>query len=1039
MATTNKIKSINIHQTNNYSINEQGEGLLPFSSWASNYNISPECNAQDLIIEKKYLILSFDVERDSVLFEYFEKPVIYLAVTGYEYGKTSLTRKRVMFGANIQNNSAQINLTWDGSAGTLRLLIPTSSFNEFNKISSISVIAQRWNDSNGSTAMGYIYVCDGSNLDNNEKQKILNVLKQNTSDLDKFNLSQFTTGNSDKIIRITPISNYISYTPYGFEFNNTLNTKYYHKKIQININSTRQNPWDETIYPSSCIANGNTMSTTDDGRTWNLTFTNSPNLLSASFVYKGYLYTPKKQKKLSYYKTAISANSDDSFFNVFSYQGTRWRNKVVDFIKTNQKAAVRVRQYDVVGTFTIKEPNIFPYDFKIKNSTKKETSFCSNFFPDPLEYNNSTLSTNSSVEVAGINSTTLLSVDKKHMEIYDRFTGLKYSTNPQDAGSQDYQGILYINIPLITEHKYCLVGFSPYLKINGNKCDVLNEQEIVLYKGDSNFVLENVDLGDTYLLDLSLPYEYNGTTPMVVNEVTKQWVCHESLSPLTNPSKEFVYLTNKEKTSSYFQYWYIDVQKDSKSIPIEEIRFPFNFDYYSLLYSNLKLTNIQDVITNLKIQDNKLFFKLNYPGLGDYNDEFQGNQFINHAIDSNASIGLSLNTRKEQFTVSVNGYDDPIIEIGTLNGNTLTYKTLLQFFYININQIVDIPEDLLSNLQSSEIPLVFKYTRRYIDNNKQPFDYVIFEFNYSVPIISGIRPLGLRKNGIIVNPFSQNENLEDGVAQKINSKLYDFDLENGVVRATILQTDVSDNNGFLGNLAKKRLIEYEEEKVSGQYTGIGHYLFDGINLQELQKQTVDESNVDSLINKIKDLNNIIGNESSGLTHTVNDNYYAINSQIKPYLGTISINTEEKTSSFNAGDGKIDDVYTFDFSIIEGSKVLPTIFINFTNGSIANQREAIILLQGCTQSGTNCTVSYRVYCPSQSALAGNHAKFNVTVRLLSIYIPNFTTAAALTFNLPSPAVTEITEEEKIEEVIEETPTEQTEVTEPEILPDGESAE
>jgi hypothetical protein len=48
------------------------------------------------------------------------------------------------------------------------------------------------------------------------------------------------------------------------------------------------------------------------------------------------------------------------------------------------------------------------------------------------------------------------------------------------------------------------------------------------------------------------------------------------------------------------------------------------------------------VITDVKIQDGKFYYKINGPGFTDYNDEFSVNQFINYACsDDGHNIGIS--------------------------------------------------------------------------------------------------------------------------------------------------------------------------------------------------------------------------------------------------------------------------------------------------------------------------------------------------------------------------------------------------------------
>jgi hypothetical protein len=103
--------------------------------------------------------------------------------------------------------------------------------------------------------------------------------------------------------------------------------------------------------------------------------------------------------------------------------------------------------------------------------------------------------------------------------------------------------------------------------------------------------------------------------------------------------------------------------------------------------------------------------------------------------------------------------------------------------------------------------------------------------------ITGIRPLGLRKNGIIINPIESNEDLimentEEKVAQRINAKTYKYGTN--IIRGTILQGRAATEKGAPLEKSLKPLIEYEEQ-LNGRsgFDGSGKYLFDGQHLPTL--------------------------------------------------------------------------------------------------------------------------------------------------------------------------------------------------------------
>jgi hypothetical protein len=268
--------------------------------------------------------------------------------------------------------------------------------------------------------------------------------------------------------------------------------------------------------------------------------------------------------------------------------------------------------------------------------------------------------------------------------------------------------------------------------------------------------------------------------------------------------------------------------------------------------------------------------------LGDKNNNFSINQFINYGIDGRHPIGLSSFDRKKALTIFI---PKKLVVPLAPDNEWYAVKTFgteedadsvetLKLFYTDMNNAIEAPD--VSSLTIPDTGLTLRL--QYSDTAEE---YVIFDFVVgSAQVTLGSRPLGLRKHGIIVNPTSANEDLLPGTAEKIH-----VTLEGTATIGKAIQIIAHNNVGAELDTCN---IEY---RAGGNGEAAGFY-FDEVNLSEL-KNTVDNSNT-GLVKKVGDLETTVGDSDSGLVKDVNDNKTDITnlkglSKISFYTGT---NTSE---------------------------------------------------------------------------------------------------------------------------------------------------
>ena len=445
--------------------------------------------------------------------------------------------------------------------------------------------------------------------------------------------------------------------------------------------------------------------------------------------------------------------------------------------------------------------------------------------------------------------------------------------------------------------------------------------------------------------------------------------------------------------------------------------------------------------SSIKLKGTTLYYYLNNNG-SDQNNQYTANDFVKKRCNSISPsyFGYAREELKERlhFDLETSDREDWADGEVRFSINPSLLSMLLENFKEKTTKKIDFSTlglssivDFINRNKGKKITLTLSLYYDYGNTNDK--SKVLFSsiFN-NIEITGGEPSFGIRKRGIIVNPKTGNNDLDDGYAQKINVEANEVDEKNV---ATPLEINVYKEGVKLDSCA----IEYKDES----------FYFDGVDVSKLKIQS--DANKTS-----------IGNSTSGLIKDVKDNTLAIgnnsnviNSQIKPYLQGLGVHhlfkdvyRNDSNENFNStnlgvlnyGDGWVKEV-TFSQNITGNSICIPQCEVVYkSGGSITDNQFASQI--NCTilnlfQTANSYTVKFSTSCPTNT----NNYEWIVKVHLYVINLPTFTatTSAVQTFNSPPPTVIETIEEEIIEEVIEETLTEQTEVVEPETTSDGESTE
>lgn len=824
----------------------------------------PFVKDNDWIIDSQYTLFSFPLSREWVEFGSFSNPKITLVIQGQLYnGNNDI---QVIY--NKKETGSSLICEWERYFGIIRAAVHFSNLIKFRTITAVGIVMTT-NDNKKAT--GRIYTI------NNSEVKVLAIY----SKLEAIIGSSYAIENITDVINITefkklsgatehpvvesertPIKGSLMVSPINMEINNTLynlygaymsnegnlsqnhlNMRYFNNAFRLDFKRIFwlggsyypsaygiQKQGQEAIQWTSCKST--IIESIED---INADYT--PNF--QYLVYGGYEYKINDDDDDDGYKhqtlspQSTWAQNTNYFFDYFTFTGERYRTK---FIKYNGHNEVEVYTHYVHGKIEQKNNLYSPY--KMVNSSGEQI-FNNNYSTKKFSYNKSNTfeEINDYFITSSIEMINLFTLESTEVEI---------------------------KIPLEDEYQYYLFGDIIGLQAPGDSfIDYSDQKEIVKYS-DINiingFEIEN----NVKLFKISkskneeASYSFFDIYYNSVNEnrwsseASIEWLEKQSYIPLTPSLSDFPGTSIEEPKGSYFRYLLPQIYMDGKYIT-DQIKFYWDFDYYTVLNCRAFPKDDNDVdgnsiITNLKIQDKKLYYTINKNGIGDYNDYFSINQFINYAIDGKHPIGLSFFDKQKWLDFYIHDGNDWIWvnSLGTNENdeNLNDSGKTLKMFYTDMQHVIDLSHlDKLPN--SGEIQLKIRYYNNTtksdpgIPEKWDEGEYVIFEIVLGViPIIAGSRPLGLRKNGIIINPITPNEEL-DNSAERINFKT-SLDGQNKLFGSAI-QLIAYDANGSKlkdseGNYITCE-IEYKGTKAQNwseadpRYDG--SFYFDGISLQEL--------------------------------------------------------------------------------------------------------------------------------------------------------------------------------------------------------------
>lgn len=548
--------------------------------------------------------------------------------------------------------------------------------------------------------------------------------------------------------------------------------------------------------------------------------------------YGHYLYTFESNPLYPYTSFLDHIKKEETFFKYFNFEGERYRTK---FVSHNVKEQIiNLKSGVLYGTCQIKEGSGCPFEFSkvtfpqaggegynytISLSIDSET-------PIQIKCTDTTLYGDDFISRRG-----------KQISMINKFTG--ESTNQ------------WFYVPLLDEYRYYHMGHQIWLEQKQLEQEQLEQktkysenlagqQEIVKYYDCS--LIDNIR--DSYVIDINPNLE--NTNPPAIIECNIGLTYFDSKKPneVTNSSD----ITNLE---SYFRYNTFSVKTPDGSIDLTDKTCFWNKDKgYTVVYCRDFSNIVKDNFDTLKIQDGKLIYKIKTAGIGDYNNEFSINQFINYCIGGNHAIGLSGSKRDEIFQIYDNSIstEEPIIELRS--NSTTPYTELLKLLYTDVTNYLPFP---IGTRTGATIDLTIKYikplwvTVQTTENqntegqNTGDYYYTIFQATLTeIPIVTGTRPLAFRRGGIIVNPSDQNEILEKDTSVKINLKTV-REKDNKVVGKAI-NINLCDE---VGNPLNEQgcSIEYRgTHDQNGDITS-GSFYFDNVNLSALKQQTETNTNI----------------------------------------------------------------------------------------------------------------------------------------------------------------------------------------------------
>lgn len=971
MATIKTFIGITDYNLLNNDIKEDSTGavLTSYSGPPTGILIDPLLKTkQDLTIKYGSVLFSFPLSREFTELAQFSDPKIYLVIQGRTLSNESKIIK--IYNGNAPDSS--LICVWQKYYGIIRARVPISKIKEFNYITYVGIVMTR---SDGvKDATGRIYKI--GNLKDELHEDFRNSLTNNNainplniSDIVQISQSSFLSGAAENpVTKTQQITHGIAIAPntytsmkmfnvYGINNKNNgvrnsrfFNNAIYYQFPTIYLNGAYRRPdyvkiddWKEYISTPESVSIDIDASIDEY----------SPNI---RFQHGGYEYSqnienypPQKLKRDNLF---LTFTNDEEMSEFFDFEGQRYRTKFKSY--SDDKHSLILDTNVINGTLQQHSLTYSPYQLtsdqkqiNIKILKDKPDEFI--ILTDKTSY------------------TELKKTYSIKRNLYNIFTQMEEEVN--------------IQIPLVDEYEYYFLGDLLSIRYPNNniKNQSLKNREIVVYS--DSVLIDQFSDKNSKVFDLST-FNFN-------NNIVKSWHYHKSYLPLKDNEFNFVDTDNTVFNKSYFEYRKPVIKKTigRQSVDITNKVYSYNlWKPWTILYSrsfpkppqeDSNIPENTNIITDLRIQEGKLYYKINTDGLGDKNDKFSINQFINYAIDKRHPIGLSSFDKNKVLKifiptelipdyVSENEWYD-VKTIGT-NEDEDSVDTL-KLFYTDMNNVIDAPDVSSLKLQDAQLKLRLQYS----DTAE---DYVIFDFVVgSAQIIAGSRPLGLRKHGIIVNPANANEELSPSTAEKIHVTLEGTDTTGKVIEMVA--------HDKVGTILDTCNIEYKTDE-SGETKG---FYFNGVNLSEL-KNTVNNSET-GLVTKVGDLETTVGDSSSGLVKDVNDNKTDIANLKGLQIFTITKNKIGKSSDqqYKEGDAYTQSVDIADTRIKSTSICIPIASIDAANSDGDARKTATCQAYSATPSDGKCNVGYIT-----GAYDYGGGKWYVQIMLIVINLPSNVTSS-----------------------------------------------
>lgn len=860
MATIKKDFGISLYTKSSTSENEKGEALLEGFSQSNTSKLQliyPKLSTRDKYIDSNYILFSFSLSREWVELGYFLTPRFTLIIEGRNldeqrnfqqknnknYSHIKILRRKLSTGTNIV-------CEWNKYFGIARLSVETALLCEFNEILAVGIVMTTDNDSKPTGRIFRFDDISGQKI----KEEITRIYGNNSIE----NINSYI--KADSLCRLkgaeeNPVFDSIDITGRRIMIAPLEAEKSYYSLYGIYMDENgNYNSYENPIYyyNAACISFRPILKFNSYIRPKILKIDNEQEFGQQVSCYirinpndEG-IYEKYKPENIEVmyggyqYKGVIDENQSIVHYSNFGFfkniQGNFDGNLFYQQFNFSSEEQYRTSFKDYIFG-TTESPTDIPTDVNLLCS-KISGKLSINNKNNPFNIN-ANISTDGYEYLLVDNQTTIenlpdyIEVSAKDLGMINRFTG-KVETDEK----------IKIRFPVYDEYDFYFLGDSLTFKKEGKIVKKYSNTQAVVKYADMEY---NDDLVPTKLHPVS-----NIDTNNITNNIRINWEIKRTKIPQNSYPNSDESLSIKDN-ESYFEYRKPYAYLAEKVIT-DKIKFYWDFDYYEILCSRaFPSSNILDKdkgtfrIHSLKIQDNKLYYEISAGAIGDCNDDFSVNQFINYGINEKRPIGLSSfdGNKKLMITpmIGTEEVGDPLL-VETGNGDS---ASTLKKFYTNMLHTIDMEADKVAALSAAlstsggtlSLKLTYYDDNGTIDTISKDDDYLIFEFIVNdISIISGSRPLGLRRNGIIINPITPNEEL-DNSAERINFKT-SLDGQNKLFGSAI-QLIAYDANGSKlkdseGNYITCE-IEYKGTKAQNwseadpRYDG--SFYFDGISLQEL--------------------------------------------------------------------------------------------------------------------------------------------------------------------------------------------------------------